>query len=166
MAEEAWQPIEKFPHYSISSHGRVRNNNTGLVREVSVSDVGFPIITLYSVDHKTRYLRQINKLVAKAFLPQPIEDGMTAVWHIDGDLLNCRADNLRWEFRNRVLDWNEQNRVKQARFVTPRVRNNRTGKVYENAYACAADEGELESTIVWKVEKGSPRYSYIRENDL
>ncbi len=166
MAEEAWQAVTKFPHYSISSFGRVKNNKTGEVRRITITDPGFPAVTLYGADSKSRYLRHINVMVAEAFLPTAIDDKMTAVWHIDGDPQNCRADNLRWEYRNRVLDWNEQHRLKAPRLRTPRVRNNRTGIVYENAYECAMAEGDLESTIVWKAEKGSPRYSYVTEKDL
>lgn len=164
--DEGWLPIAQLPHYSVSRDGRVRNNNTNKLVKERVNDKGFPVVVLYGTDSLTRNLRQVNTLVAKAFLPPPIEDDMTAVWHVDGDLLNCKAENLRWEFRNRVLEWNDQNRHGEARYKTPRVRNNRTGKVYDSAYDCAVDEGELESTIVWKCEKGSPRYVYIGVNDL
>lgn len=166
MNEEKWQSIKEFPHYEISSHGRVRNKIKGNLLSIKCNYKGFPIVVFYAQDSTTRILRQVNQLVAEAFLPQPIEDKMTAVWHVDGDLQNCRADNLRWEFRNRVLEWNDQNRLKEPKYKTPRVRNNRTGTVYDNAYSCAVAEGELESTIVWKVEKGSPRYSYISEKDM
>lgn len=165
---ERWKPIDEFPHYLISDHGRVKRDGAVSARKVSLNDRGFPVITLYGQDSKTRYLRQINKLVAEAFLPQSIYQDETAIWHIDGDLNNCRADNLRWALRSQVLEWNEMHRDRRPKFHTPQVRNNETGYIYDNAYECGMAEGELESKIVWRIEKQAmnpynetAKYSYI-----
>lgn len=170
VSDEEWCPIEDFPHYSISTYGRVRREGTDELRKIAVNDKGFPIITLYGRDSKTRYLRQINKLVATAFLPEPHYQDETAVWHIDGDLSNCHVSNLRWETRARVLEWNEMHRTLKPKFVTPKVRNNRTGRTYANAFECAMEEGMLESAIVWRVERqarnmedDNARYRYVFE---
>jgi hypothetical protein len=165
---EVWHEIEELPHYHISSHGRVKHVERNEVRKLSVNEKGFPVVLLSSKTSATRYLRQVNKLVAQAFLPPPQFSNETAVWHIDGNLLNCRADNLRWEMRARVLEWNEMHRNLTPRFTTPRVKNNRTGIVYENAFECGMAEGMLESAIVWRVERqarhmedDSARYRYV-----
>lgn len=171
---EEWRIIEDLPHYSISNYGRVKHQNTIEARKVSISDKGFPVVTLYGADSKTRYLRQVNKLVADAFVPgyntidESTGDLRNAVWHIDGDLTNCSADNLLWETRSRVLEWNDMHRLHIPRYSTPKVRNNRTGVIYENAFHCAMAEGELESKIVWRIEKqarsfqdDSARYRYV-----
>jgi hypothetical protein len=168
---EEWREIEEFPHYSISNYGRVKHENRIEARKITINDRGFPIVTLFCKDSKTRYLRQINKLVAQAFLPPPIYSDETAVWHIDGDLSNCRVENLKWDTRSRVLEWNEMHRTLSPKLKTPKVKNNRTGKVYDNAFMCAIDEGALETTIVWKeerqarnVEDDNARYRYIFES--
>lgn len=166
---EEWEPIQEFPHYLVSNLGRVKRYDSVSARKISVNDKGFPIITIYAQDSKTRYLRQINKLVAIAFLPPPFDPRFdTAVWHIDGDLLNCKADNLRWDTRHRVVDWNEMHRRREPRLKTPRVKNNRTGIIYENAFECGMAEGETEEKIVWRVERQAmhmeddrARYRYI-----
>lgn len=167
---EEWRHIEEFPHYFISNYGRVKHVDRIEARKVTINDRGFPIVTLFGRDSKTRYLRQINKLVAEAFLPPPNYKDETAVWHIDGDLTNCRVENLRWDTRSRVLEWNEMHRSNKPKFVTPRVKNNRTGAIYENAFECGMAEGMLESTVVWKVERqarnmedDNARYRYIFE---
>lgn len=154
---EKWRIIEEFPNYSISNYGRVKNKNRHEARKVSINDRGFPIVVLFKQDSKTRYLRQINRLVADAFLRPPLYDEDNAVWHIDGDLSNCSADNLKWETRAHVLEWNEMHRSKEPRIRTPRVRNNRTGEEYANAFECGMAEGELESKIVWRIEKQALR---------
>lgn len=165
---EEWRVIEELPHYSVSNYGRVKKSDSDSARKVSISDKGFPCLTLYGADSKTRYLRHINQLVATAFLDPPVFDDMRAVWHKDGDLLNCNVENLMWETRSRVLEWNEMHRTRTPKLKTPQVRNNRTGEVYENAFECAMNEGRLESEIVWRVERQArnmsddkARYRYV-----
>lgn len=167
---EEWRVIEELPHYSISNYGRVKRDGAIEARKVSVSDKGFPIVTLFGKDSKTRYLRQINKLVAEAFLQPPFYENETAVWHIDGDLSNCNSENLKWEMRSRVLEWNEMHRSRKPQFPTPRVKNNRTGRIYANAFECGMEEGMIESSVVFRVEKqarhmedDNARYRYIFE---
>lgn len=165
---EEWREIEDFPHYKISNYGRVKHVDRIEARKITVNERGFPVVLLSSKTSATRYLRQINTLVAKAFLDPPIFEDQKAIWHIDGDLTNCRVENLRWETRARVLEWNEMHRTLVPQIKTPRVRNNRTGDEYENAYECGMAEGMLESAIVWRIEQQArnmedpnARYMYI-----
>lgn len=161
---EVWHIIHEFPNYMISDHGRVKNVASVAERKIAINDRGFPIIVLYGRnggESKTRYLRQINKLVAEAFLPLPTYDDENSIWHIDGNLENCRADNLRWETRGRVLEWNEMNRTGQHHYEDRAVLNVRTGKKYSSPFECAMDEGRLESEIAVRANKGSPRYMWI-----
>lgn len=167
--DEDWRNVVELPHYMVSNYGRVVHvDRPTQPRAITINDKGFPVVTLYGGDSKTRYLRQINKLVAAAFLPQPIFDNETQVWHIDGNLQNCHVSNLKWETRPRVLEWNEMHRSLKPAYKTPRVRNNRTGRVYANAFECAMAEGRLESDIVWRVERqarntedDAARYRYL-----
>ena len=169
--EEIWLPIRDFEQYQVSNLGRVlRKDGTG-PRKIALNHKGFPSVTLYAEDSTSRYLRQVNKLVAEAHLPAPRFSDMTAVWHIDGDLLNCRADNLLWDTRARVLEWNEMHRRGRPSLVTPKVKNNRTGITYDNAYTCGMAESQLESSIVWRVERqgrhpedDAARYRYVFED--
>lgn len=173
FSNEEWRRIDEFPHYFISNYGRVKHEGRNSARKITINERGFPVVLLSSKTSPSRYLRQINKLVAQAFLPPPTFEDQTAVWHVDGDVSNCRSDNLRWEMRSRVLEWNEMHRLREPKFRTPPVKNNRTGEVYENAFECAMAEGVLESSIVWRIERqaksmedDNARYRYIFTGDL
>jgi len=173
IEDEEWRTIQEFPHYSISSYGNVRHQDRTNARKVTVNERGFPVILLSSATSPTRYLRQVNKLVALAFLPPPLYDDCTAIWHKDGDLQNCYYKNLMWERRDRVLEWNEMHRRGAPLYDTPPVKNNRTGEIYKDAYDCAIQEGVLESSIVWRIERQSSslydesaRYRYVPDAEI
>lgn len=158
---EQWREIRDFPHYHVSNYGRVKHVDRVEARKISINDRGFPIIVLYGADGKTRYLRQINQLVADAFLSPATFNDETSVWHVDGDVTNCRAENLKWETRSRVLEWNEMHRTGRSQYNSGPVRNTRTGKEYADVYECAMDEGRTEGDIFHRADRGNPRYEWI-----
>jgi hypothetical protein len=170
---EEWRPISDFPHYSISNYGRVKHKDRNYARKITINERGFPVVLLSSATSPTRYLRQVNVLVARAFLPRALYDDATAIWHKDGDLSNCHVDNLMWDRRDRVLEWNDMHRRGEPQFRTPAVKNNRTGEIYKDAYDCAMQEGVLESSIVWRIEEQSSslydesaRYRYVPDTEI
>lgn len=156
--EEIWAPINGFPEYAVSSLGRVQHvAHREVVRKSAVNHQGFPTLVLYK--NSTRYVRQVNKLVAEAFCENPEYSDMTAIWHIDGDFLNCKASNLMWERRDRVLEWNEMHRSGKPKYNTPKVQLNRTGEIFHDAYELAMHEGVLESSVIAHIERYPEEYA-------
>lgn len=158
--EEVWRPIEGFPDYEVSNLGRVIHiDRPNTPRSTKPNHKGFPTLVLFNKEHSgTRYLRQLNSLVAKAFIGPP-PPRMDSVWHIDGDLMNCQADNLKWDMRARVLEWNEMHRTLTPTIRTPRVLVNATGQEFENAFECAMAVGDIESAVATHIEKYPPQYA-------
>lgn len=158
--DEVWKPIEDFPDYQISSFGNIIHmDRPDTLRKVSLNHKGFPTLVLFHKEHPgSRYLRQVNQLVAEAFLGPPTVK-LNSVWHIDGDLTNCNVENLKWEMRSRVMEWNEMHRSGIPKYRTPAVRNNKTGKEYINAFEAALAAGDIETAIVSHIEKYPPQYA-------
>jgi hypothetical protein len=151
--EEIWRRIEEFPDYLISNYGQVVHvDRPNTPRSVAINHQGFPSLVLFKKEHPgSRYLRQVNKLVATTFVPQTVAK-LNSVWHKDGDFLNCHADNLKWDLRARVMEWNEMNRDGVPKFRTGRVMDNKTGRIYENAFELALHIGATESEVVRRIE--------------
>jgi hypothetical protein len=156
---EEWRLIQDFPKYYISSLGRVQNIATKQIRSARPNHQGFPTLVLYKGDNPTRFVRQINMLVAQAFLGPPEHRSMTSVWHKNGDFVDCRAVNLKWDSRARVMEWNDMWRSNTPKLRTPRVMVNKTGRIFANAFECGKYVGEIETAVVAHIENFPPQYA-------
>lgn len=96
---ETWIDIAGFDGcYQVSSMGRVRSQRLGtwrLLRQ-TINARGRPKVNLYTpAEPGNAITREVHRLVLEAFVG-PCPEGMEAC-HNDGDPLNNRADNLRWD---------------------------------------------------------------------
>lgn len=91
---EKWNPIEESNNkYSISDMGRVKNNITGNMLKPIENRKGYVKVNLH-LEHGERLNRQIHRLVAIAFIPNP--ENKPEVNHKNGIKNDNRVDNLEW----------------------------------------------------------------------
>ena len=96
---ETWRTIKGYEGlYEISDWGRVRSLNykkKGITQLLKAhARLGNYVKVALRKDDVVRYHR-VHRLVAIAFLPQPLE-GQTQVEHINCDTRDNRLENLRW----------------------------------------------------------------------
>lgn len=94
---EEWRKIryDVYHHdgvckYSVSNLGRVRNDKTGLILKTQPTSAGRQQVLLRIGGKYSR--KQVAHLVAQEFIVNCLK--VIRVKHLDGDLSNCRADNL------------------------------------------------------------------------
>lgn len=88
---ERWSQIPNT-HYSISSEGRVRNDETNKMKSIDATSDGYNKVDLYSNGNRTSV--RVHRLVAEAFIPNPNE--LPQINHIDGNKENNNVKNLEW----------------------------------------------------------------------
>lgn len=92
MTSEVWKNIEKFPNYSVSDLGNIKNIKTGNNLNPSRNLEGYEIVPL-SASGKKENIR-VHRAVALAFLSNP--ENKPDVDHIDRVRHNNVLSNLRW----------------------------------------------------------------------
>lgn len=167
MQEEIWKDIEGYEgYYQVSNMGRVRGvdriveRKDGTTQRVPgrlLTPNGYAESHHYAAVHLRKdgsnRTAEVHRLVANAFVPNP--DNMDVVDHIDGNMFNNTASNLRWCSQTdnlrfcreagrakfpRFNDWSED--VKQRyvnRLKKPIIRSD--GKYYACTADAAADLG-------------------------
>lgn len=105
-AEEEWRRVLGFEYYEVSDWGNVRswlsrNRNahpptTPRALKQRLTTTGYPSVSLYS--DKKRGPARVHRLVLEAFVG-PCPAGMEAC-HSDGNKINNRLENLRWDSRS------------------------------------------------------------------
>lgn len=126
--KELWVEMPEFSDNIISNYGEIANIKTGARRKNSITANGHCKISMYDSGNRL-VTRSVAVLVADAFLPRP-EPRFNTVIHLDGDLLNCRADNLMWRPRWFALRYHRQFRNRMFHNDTmPRIEIN-SGETY------------------------------------
>lgn len=87
-----WRKIEGFENYSVSSAGKVRNDETSKVLKGKKNTAGYLQVGIFQ-NGKRKYLL-VHRLVALHFIPNP--NYKICVDHTDGDPSNNKIENLRW----------------------------------------------------------------------
>lgn len=91
---EVWKPVSIWDgKYEVSSLGRVRNASSKRLLKACVSNRGGYLCVYAWMDGKT-VARNVHRLVAEAFLPNP--DDLPCVNHLNGDYQDPRLANLEW----------------------------------------------------------------------
>ncbi|HUX12601.1 MAG TPA: NUMOD4 domain-containing protein [Spirochaetia bacterium] len=96
---EQWLPIAGYTDYSVSDHGRVRNNRTGrILRQCPRGRSNLYLgVNLWRLGRRKPFL--VHRLVAKAFLPPSTNWLANEVNHFDCDPTNNHVSNLEWVTR-------------------------------------------------------------------
>ena len=85
-----WKKIERNNNYSINKEGNVRNDKTGLIKQLFKNKRnGYLVVDLYKNNKSEKV--PIHRLVAEAFIPNP--ENKQTVDQIDGNRQNNSIEN-------------------------------------------------------------------------
>lgn len=141
---EIWMPITGFEGiYEVSNLGRVKNAK-GKIRKPFIAHGGYLMVDL--VNHYERTHARVNRLVAKAFIPNPADK--PEVNHKDGDKANNAADNLEWSTKSENMLHAYRSKLQtKGKFPVREVVCLNDGKVYATAGEAARAYGLNTNTV-------------------
>lgn len=97
---EIWKPVLGYENYDVSNMGRVRKEakrykSYYLLALCQNKNNGRLYVCLFKGKNRERKNLQLSRVVAHAFVDGFSEE-KKVVNHIDGDVTNCKAENLEW----------------------------------------------------------------------
>lgn len=117
--EKKWIQLSNYPSYEINEEGEVRN-----IRTKRVLKYGFqnsydqkPIVTLFSDNGKGKRVF-VETLVAENFVTNPNPLQFQYIIHKDGNIQNCRANNLRWSVSKKTKMYQADGGMKPVDYYT------------------------------------------------
>lgn len=152
---EVWVPIEDFPRYSVSSYGRVRNEETERILKVLTNRGGVAMVGLIRSDG-VQIKKSVGKLVATAFVEVPrYRIPFDTVVHLDNDKMNNHPRNLIW--RPQWFAWLYHRQfAKYPRNASPAIRDCETREEYDDIWEVIVRNGLLYRDIVVCVHDQTP----------
>ena len=91
---ETWLPIIGYSKYSVSNHGRIRNNSTLIIKKLFSNRYGGVFVTLMHDDGKKHTTRNLSHIMRQHMPPPPSDKH--GLYHVDGNKMNNSIDNLVW----------------------------------------------------------------------
>lgn len=103
---EIWKTVEGFENYEVSNRGNVRSKDRVAIRKgkethlkgmmllPSMNERGYKRVTLYGGNRTKRKQILVHRLVAEAFLDNPV--GLPYINHKDENPQNNSVENLEW----------------------------------------------------------------------
>lgn len=153
--EERWKPIPRFPGYSVSSEGRIRNDNTERILVPNENQSGLLFIGL--MRNGKQFHRSIPKLVATSFVPHKFGPFDTPI-NLDGNRRNNRAENLVWRPRWFAVFYHQQFRHPYENPIERPIQNMDTGEVFPDSFSAAVHYGLLEKELVLSILNRTPAW--------
>lgn len=148
--QEHWLPTQDFPGYSVSSLGRVRNDQTDHILAMRRNHQGVTMVGMM-LDGR-QHTRSVAVLVATAFLDDPGTDIFDTPIHLDGDRTNLEASNLAWRPRWFAVKFHRQFRVPAWYNFSVYIVNSETGEKFTSPREVAVKYGLLERDIVFDLD--------------
>lgn len=103
FANERWKAIAGAPGYSVSDHGRVRNDRTGHVLVPFLCGRPYVYLRVDLWINAGKKPALVHRLVAEAFIPKDPDPRIAflrrEVNHFDNDTSNNHYSNLEWVTR-------------------------------------------------------------------
>lgn len=147
---ERWLEIPDFYGYSVSNHGRVRNDFSGRIMALVRNQGGTIHVGL--VRNRKQYKRSLAKLVAEAFLPRNTLDHFRTPIHLDGNPENNHYHNLAWRPRQFADAYHRQ--FNRWPLIGRPIRDVDTGERYSDSHEACKKHGLLDKDILKSVIEG------------
>lgn len=145
---EEWVPLLGYPGYSISSLGRIRNDKRDRVLTVVSLPTNWTYVGIMKDGVQVK--RAVSKLVCESFIPRHVNPKFTTPIHFDGDLSNCRVDNLDWRPRWFAIQHTLQFR-RELPVYPDAVREIKTGETFPNTWKAVCRYGLLYMDLVLSI---------------
>lgn len=157
--DEIWIKItESDKDYSVSSYGRVRNNQTNKILKPRPTHTGY--LRVHISTHGGRKDLYIHRLVADAFCIHP--EGCNIVNHLDNNPANNKASNLEWTTQQENLQYaiDQKRQTCKSFYKVPVIGTCNGIDYYFESAAAAAKATGCDNSMIIKCCKGKHRYTH------
>lgn len=114
---EEYRKLKEYPTYRIYNTGKIYSEHTKKFLVLRSDDSGYKQVTLYNGKHNTRKTFKVHILVAKVFIPNPMNK--PEVNHKDCNKGNNKITNLEWVTKHENMHHASLYSYKNREYLSP-----------------------------------------------
>ena len=153
---EVYSPIDDFPDYLVTSHGRVFSLKYNKMKELKQRKNNWGYYYVNLLKNGKQYTKTVHRLVAQAFILNP--DNKPQVNHIDENTKNNNVNNLEWVTHSQNI---KHSAYRQSYPVAQYDKNYNLIAKYESVAEASRQTGYARSNIKSAIERNGTCHGYI-----
>lgn len=161
--ESDWIPLEGFPGYTINFYGQVRREANRRILIPRLNEYGVAFVGMMRDWQQCN--RSLARLVACTFLGSPTDIFNTPI-QLDGDPLNCRADNIMWRPRWYAVKYKRQFNEPYRNPINEPIHAIDHSEKFPNSFEAARRYGLLEEEVVLAIVNNTRTWPTYQEFEL
>jgi hypothetical protein len=161
--ETIWHPVRGFPGYSINREGEVRHDKNERILQPRYNQYGVPYVGL--MRNWRQCSRSLPRLVATTFVSEPTDIFNTPI-QIDGNPLNCHADNIMWRPRWYAVLYKRQFEERYFDPIDERIIVVDGHETFPDSFSAACRFGLLEREVVLSIKNNTPAWPTYQKFEL
>jgi NUMOD4 motif len=148
-----WAPVKGFDDYWVSDEGHVRRESTDRTLAEYSNQEGIVMVGLFQGSAQSK--RTVARLVAEAFLDEPVNINFDTPIHLDGDKRNNHVENLMWRPRWFAVRYHKQFPPLERYTESGPVVDIESHRKFDSTFDAATTHGLLAKEIVFSIINGS-----------
>jgi hypothetical protein len=161
--ENEWVPVKGFPGYSIHRDGLVRHDANERILRPRYNQYGVPYVGL--MRDWQQCSRSLPRLVACTFLSEPTDIFNTPI-QLDGNPLNCRADNIMWRPRWYAVHYKRQFEERYYDPIDEPILAVDGYETFPDSFTAGCRYGLLEREVVLSIKNNTPAWPTYQQFEL
>lgn len=143
-----WTSLENYAGHEVSDQGEIRNAKSRDILKTSVNQTGVRYVSIRNTVTMSYENKALSVLMAETFLGMPNKEAET-VLHLDGDISNASANNLRWSTRYHAMAFHRE--IDNPMYRIRRRIQDENGRIYSCVQEASHFTGDLPSAIDYTI---------------
>lgn len=159
--EEIWKKVDGYTGYYVSNLGRIKSlkRSEPIIMKLGRNRLGYTTALLWNKENNKLDILHLSRIVLAAFKGYPADPWLCYAHHINGDLTDCRLENLEWLICETTDEYDPKVSHRKGVLKPKLTKERMTQAKYKQ------EKGTIQKAVVARMKTLQIRYGYKPRKD-